>query len=208
MRLPTREYVVNELEGGCVMSPGRRRKPPRSARHALNGICPGGATGLKRAAGGCHDVLHDGEAEARPTRSARAITSVEALEETRQIIGSPHRRRRWLVRDPTSPSSLPDRQGEGRSGTGIAKRVLRQVLDNHPKHSRSQRDRRSRLGVKGERDAGSTAVARNSSATSSSTGPDRADRGDSRAPGLELAQEEDVVDQLRHVLDSPSALLE
>ena len=97
--------------------------------------------GLDGAARGRHDVLHDGQAEARPTRSTRTVTPIEALEETRQIVRiDPH----TVVSgsDDDVAAILANRQREGRSGTGVAKRVLGQVLDDHPQHSRPQRDRR------------------------------------------------------------------
>src|SRR5215204_6024312 len=98
-------------------------------------------------------MLHDCEAEAAPTGGPRAITPVKALEETRQVVRI----------DPDTvvgggndnvAAILANRQSEGRAGTGIANRVLRQVLDDHLEHSRPQRDRGPGLRVKGKADTG------------------------------------------------------
>ena len=127
MRLPTSEHVVNDAS--AAPEPALDGEPV--ARR------PAGLDGATR---GCDDVLHDGQAKARPTRSTRTVTPVEALEETRQIVRiDPHA----VVSgsDDHVAAILANRQREGRPGTGIAKRVLGQVLDDHLQHSRPQRDR-------------------------------------------------------------------
>ena len=74
---------------------------------------------LDRPASGRDDMLHDGEAEAGPTRSSSAITPVKALEETRQVVRI----------DPDTVVSggndnvavvLANHQSEGRARTGMA----------------------------------------------------------------------------------------
>ena len=140
MRLPTSEHVVNE--------PQARRN-----RHLMVSPWPGVALASMEPPADVTTCFTMARPRPDPTRSTRTVTPIEALEETRQIVRiDPHA----VISgsDDHVAAILANRQREGRSGTGVAKRVLGQVLDDHPQHSRPQRDRHSRLRVKRERDAG------------------------------------------------------
>ena len=124
----------------------------------------------------------------------------EPLEETREILfGDP----RPVVRDRQTAGGYGD--GERAPGARVADRVLGEVLDDDPQHARSERQLNRRITLRPDGDAGAVGSLPNRASTSRKPpeGPASA-RRDDRPSRLQLAQEQDVVDELADVLDAPS----
>ena len=142
------------------------------------------------------DVLHDREPEARPAGGAGPVGAEEPLEEARQL--------RLVDADavvgPTEHDRVAvalDREREGRAGPRVADRVLGEVLGDHADHPRSDRELDRRVALDDERHPGAARALLELGGHGLELGPhgNRAERDDPR-PRLELAEEEDLVDQL------------
>src|SRR3954470_5581656 len=198
------------------------------ATRARNPMCPflddpGSAHGERAAHGepavrarACGDgatrgedhVLDDREAEARAAQRPRVIGAVEALEQPVDVLPRDadavvrgHQLRR--------PFEAAHADRARRAYAGVTDRVRHQVLPDHPEHARPHRQRERLVALHDEghggpvgllRQLGRYAVERRQRV--------RVPERDDLAAGLELAQEEEVVDELAHLLDLAAGALE
>ncbi len=161
-----------------------------------------GAAGFDVPTRGLDDVLDDREAEAAAARGAGAVGAEEPLEEPwRVLLGNAGPVVADLERDAVADATKSDRAS--RALARVSDGVLDQVLHDRSQHSAAKRDAdRLVLDFETQVDAGPI-------------GPldplvDRCTQyrgrlgfaeGDNLPPLLELAQEEDVVHELRHLVD-------
>ena len=160
-----------------------------------------GAAGFDVPAGGLDDVLDDREAEAAPPRGAGAIGTEEALEQARRVL---FRHAGPVVahfeEDASSVASQLD--DAGRSLARVPDGVLDEVLRDRAKHAPSELDADPVLEPELEPHAGALGpftsfghhVAEDRRGLGLAEGHDL-------PPLLELAQEENVVHELRHLVD-------
>jgi hypothetical protein len=149
-------------------------------------------------------VLHHRQAEPRSPRAANSIRAEEPLEESGEVLLGDSRP---VVRDRQSPGGDADRERAPRSR--VADRVLGEVLDDDTQHSGSKRQLRRGIAFRPDGDARAVRGLPNPSEhlLDDRQGARRAERDD-RTSALELAQEQDVVDELADVLDLRPRLLD
>ena len=159
---------------------------------------------LHRAATGGDDVLHHRQAEPRSPRAANPVRPEEPLEEPGEILFGDARP---VVRNGQTARGHGD--GEVGSGSRVAERVLGEVLDDDAQHSGSKRQLRRGIPLRADRDARAVRGLPNPSEhlLDDRQRARRAQRDDGPS-GLQLAQEEDVVDELADVLDLRPRLLD
>lgn len=164
---------------------------------------------LDRAARSGDDVLDDREAEAAPARGARSVGAEEPLEEPGSILFGHAGAVVARTEDDRTVFSA-ERDDAGRSLTGVADRVLEQILDDGPQHAAPERDEQ-RLVLDPELEADARALGA-LKALVDRRAQDRRGLGlaerDYLASLLELAQEQDVVHELGHLLDLAASLPE
>jgi CheY-like chemotaxis protein len=182
-----------------------------SARERATDLEPepaGAAPSLNHAAGLRDDVFHDRQAEAGAVRRSRSVAAEEPLKQARQLrVGNAAAVVRHREEDDVALRARGDRAAC--AVTRVADRVRHEVLHEdaqdpwpHGDHDVLGDERHERLCVPlGARPQRLDDVA-----------DDRRDGNvaetNHRAARLELAEEEDVVDELRHRLDLLSSLLE
>lgn len=158
---------------------------------------------------GLDDVFDDRQAEPASARGAGTVGAEEALEEPRHVTRvDPDA----VVRHREHPGAVLtlERDHARRALAGVAERVLGQVLDNDSQHPGSQRQLELLVLDRNlQRHAGSLGalVELRDDLPEQWGRPGRAERDD-LTPRLELAQEENVVDQLIHQLNLRPRLLQ
>src|SRR5262249_36788059 len=158
--------------------------------------------GLDRPATSLDHVLDNREPQAAPARSTGPIGAVETLEQTRKVF---LRHADPVVADGQHPGAVvaPQAEDAGRALPGVTKSVLGEVLDDDPQHPRPQRQLQAfvfDLDLEADARPLRTLVELRDDLTQERRGLRRAERDD-LTTGLQLAEEEDVVDQLVHQLD-------
>ena len=169
---------------------------------------PAAAAGLDGPAGGGDDVLHDREAEPRPSGGARAVGPVEALEEARQV---------GLLDADAVVARAQDRlavfaanrQRCVRARPGVAKRVLGEIARDDTQHPRSYLGGRVRVALDVQRHTRTGCLLLELGRDlvqdgQHGLGAERDDAG-SR---LQLGEEEHLVDQLSDLVDLAARLLD
>ena len=153
-------------------------------------------------------MLDDREPEARAPRGARAVGAVEALEEPRQVGLVDADAVVRAAQDHRVAVAL-DRERERRAGAGVADRVLGEVLGDDPQHPRPDLELDRRVALDRERDAGAARALLELGGDRLELRPhgDGSERHDARA-GLELAEEEHLVDQLADLPDLAARLVD
>src|SRR4051812_30121486 len=140
-------------------------------------------------------MLDDRKPKAAPTRGAGAVGAIEALEQALEILPG-DTGTVVLDRQHRAPVLTAQREDARRSVAGVAKRVLGEVLDDDPQHPRAQWQLdRLVLDRKLQRDPGALGALGQlrDDLPQERSGLGRAERDD-LATGLELAEEEDIVD--------------
>jgi DNA-binding response OmpR family regulator len=147
-------------------------------------------------------VLDDGEPETAAPRGAGAVGSEESLEEPRCI---PFRDTGAVV--PHLEHDLrvhaAQRDNAGRPLAGVPDRVLDQVVDDRSEHASPQREEQPVvLDAELQSDAGALRPLRPLGDRHAQNGGSLGlPESDHLTPLLELAQEEDVIHELRHLID-------
>src|SRR4051794_8044395 len=166
------------------------------------------ASRLDRPAGGRDDVLHDCEPEAGAARGPRRVRAVEALEDANAILGPEadavvgHGERRCVA-------SPRDGDTARAAGAGVADRVRDEVLADDAQHARPERQ----LDLVAADDfEGDLCMFRPIGERRDDLPQDRDGRRSSErndlATALELAEKEDVVDELARLVHLLLSLLE
>ena len=156
-------------------------------------------------AGGLDHVLDDRKAETAPSRRAGAVGAEEALEQARRVVlGNAGTVVARLEHD--AAVLAPQRKRAGRAFAGVPDGVLEQILYDRSKHPGTQRHEDPLVfDLDPEREAGELRALQ----PLVDDGPQdrrrfRLAQRDHLASLLELAEEEDVVDKLGHLLDLPT----
>src|SRR2546430_6268025 len=161
-----------------------------------------GAAGFDVPAGGLDDVLDDREAEAAPARGAGAVGAEEPLEEPwRVLLGNAGAVVAHLEQDASVVG--PELDDAGGALAGVPDRVLDQVLDDRAEHAPAEREADGLVfEAKVERDTGPLGPfgALGKHFAEHPRGFGLAERDD-LPPPFELAEEEEVAHQLRHLVD-------
>ena len=160
------------------------------------------AAGFDVPSGGLDDMLDDREAEAAPARCAGAVGAEEPLEEPwRVLLGNAGAVVAHLEQDASVVGTELDHAG--RSFAGVPDRVLDEVFDDRAEHAPAERHADGLvLESQVEPDAGALGPfgALGKHFAEHRRGFGLAERDD-LPPLFELAEEEDVVHQLRHLVD-------
>ena len=185
--------------------------PSRSRREQTTDLEPTAGLGrcLYPPARGLDDVLDDRQAETASARGASTVGAEETLEEPRHV---PRVDPDAVVRHREEPIAVltPESDHGRRALAGVAKRIFGQVLDDDPQHPGAQRQLELLvLDLDLQCNPGSLgAFVELGNDLPKQRGRTGRTKGDDLTPGLELAEEEDVVDQLIHQLDLGSGLLQ
>src|SRR5216110_3077802 len=168
-----------------------------SAREHTTNLQPLGrrAEGLDLSAGGLDDVLDDRQTKPAAARGAGSIGAVEAFEQTGQVLGLDADA---VVSDAEKRVSVlaPQREDGGRSLARVAQGVFRKVLDDDPEHPRAKGQLEllvADLDLQCDTRALRTLGELRGYGPQHRRGLGRAQRNH-LTPGLELAQEEHIVD--------------
>ena len=161
-----------------------------------------GAAGFDVPARGLHDVLDDREAEAAPPRRAGAVGAEEPFEEPwRVLLGNAGAVVTHLEGDAVAIPPKGDRAG--RTLARVPDCILDEVLHDRSQHSPAERHAQSLvLDLESQVDAGPVgALQALVDRSPQHRGSLRLAERNDLPPLLELAQEENVVDELRHLID-------
>ena len=169
----------------------------------------GGAAGFDVTARGLDHVLDDREPEAAAARGTGAVGAEEALEQPRRVLlGDAGPVVAHLEHDLAVLAT--ESNHTGRALAGVANGVLEEVVGDSAEHAPAERDEQLLiLDLDLQADSGQlgTLELLVDEGSKKRRGLRLAERYD-LAPLLELAQEEDVVDQLGHLLDLIARLRE
>ena len=162
---------------------------------------------LDCSSGRSDDVLDDREPEAGPARGACAICAVEALEQAgKRVVGNADARVGGL--DHNVAALTASGQGAAGTGTGVANGILEQVLRDDAEHAGAQRHLGLGVALDGDEDAGPRGgLGQRRGDLAQHREHARRSEGDDGAAGLELAQEENLVDELADLVDFGPRLL-
>ena len=153
-------------------------------------------------------MLDDRQTEAGAPRGASAVTTVETLEKPREVVFG--HARSVIGRDEHRPPLVTFHgQSEPGAGACVAQGVVDQILGNDVEHARAERKLDIRISPDLEREPGSVGTLFLLGQDPLELGQGlRRPEGDNRTTALQFREEEDIVDERRHLLDLAAHLFD